>query len=50
MDRDLKQRVDTFRRLCEDLIHTGQFQPECTIADWRSLWHRIETDLGIVGK
>lgn len=49
MGRDLKFRVDTFRRLCEDVINRKQFQPECTLAEWRMLWHRIECDLGIVG-
>ena len=49
MDRDLKARIDTFRRLCEQVIADGRYTPQCTPSDWWSLWHRIEDDLGIVG-
>jgi len=49
VDRDLKARVDAFRRLCEQAIADGRYTPHCMPPLWWDVWARLEDDLGIVG-
>lgn len=40
-----KAKLDAFRRLCEQAILDGRYQPECEPGQWWDLWRRLEDDL-----